>query len=102
MVRKTLIPWLWSHGRRMPRSPRHGASTGAVFENAPNIPFAAFVKCIYPLTAKFSRLSTPDVACPNIWVKTVAGTEASMFGIRVKIIEIKRQITLEFTFAISI
>ena len=50
----------------MPRSPRHGASTGAVFENAQNIPFAAFVKCIYPLTAKFSRLSTPDVACPNI------------------------------------
>ena len=43
------------------RSPRHGASTGAVFANALNIPFAAFVKCIYPFTANSSRLSTPII-----------------------------------------
>ena len=75
-----------------PRIPRHGANTGAVLANAPNIPFAAFVKYIHPLAPKPNRLNTSDVAFPNISAKTVDGTTASTFRIGAKIIRKKERL----------
>ena len=78
--------------------PRHGANIGAVLAKAPNVPFAAFVKCILPLAPKSNRLNTSDVAFPNISAKTVDGTAALIFGIGAKIIgkKEKLQIFLKF------